>query len=107
MPILVLPPRAGHRARYFMACAHCAGRPEPARRAARPSDAVAARAKRSDSSATAAADSERDMYIPSKVIGNGSFGVVFQAHHKETREVVAIKKVLQDRRFKVRSPVAP
>lgn len=48
-------------------------------------------------------DSERDLYEPEKVIGNGSFGVVFQAHHKQTGEIVAIKKVLQDRRFKVRS----
>lgn len=47
-------------------------------------------------------DSDRDLYVPSKVIGNGSFGVVFQAHHRDTREVVAIKKVLQDRRFKNR-----
>ena len=48
------------------------------------------------------------MYVPSKVIGNGSFGVVFQAHHRDTHEVVAIKKVLQDRRFKVRGgPTLP
>mmetsp|Transcript_13951 Transcript_13951/g.32403 ORF Transcript_13951/g.32403 Transcript_13951/m.32403 type:complete len:350 (+) Transcript_13951:143-1192(+) len=37
-----------------------------------------------------------------KVIGNGSFGVVFQATLVETGETVAIKKVLQDRRFKNR-----
>ena len=36
------------------------------------------------------------------VIGNGSFGVVFEARIIETNEVVAIKKVLQDRRFKNR-----
>lgn len=36
-----------------------------------------------------------------KVIGNGSFGVVFQATMVETGEVVAVKKVLQDKRFKV------
>lgn len=36
-----------------------------------------------------------------KVIGNGSFGVVFQATMAETGEVVAVKKVLQDKRFKV------
>jgi len=53
--------------------------------------------------AGAGVDSEREMYVPEKVIGNGSFGVVFQAFHKETKEVVAIKKVLQDRRFKVRA----
>jgi hypothetical protein len=37
-----------------------------------------------------------------KVIGNGSFGVVFEAKVVETGETVAIKKVLQDKRFKVR-----
>jgi hypothetical protein len=36
-----------------------------------------------------------------KVIGNGSFGVVFQATMADTGEVVAVKKVLQDKRFKV------
>ena len=37
-----------------------------------------------------------------KVIGNGSFGVVFEARIAETNEVVAIKRVLQDKRFKNR-----
>lgn len=37
-----------------------------------------------------------------KVIGNGSFGVVYLAKLVETNELVAIKKVLQDKRFKVR-----
>jgi hypothetical protein len=36
-----------------------------------------------------------------KVVGNGSFGVVFQATLVETGETVAVKKVLQDKRFKV------
>ena len=40
-------------------------------------------------------------YSAERVIGNGSFGVVFQATVVETGEIVAIKKVLQDRRFKV------
>lgn len=40
-------------------------------------------------------------YMDTKVIGNGSFGVVFQAKLCETGELVAIKKVLQDKRFKV------
>lgn len=44
-------------------------------------------------------------YTNCKVIGNGSFGVVFQAKllvesSKDSGEV-AIKKVLQDKRFKV------
>ncbi|KAH8094334.1 protein kinase [Aureococcus anophagefferens] len=37
-----------------------------------------------------------------RIIGNGSFGVVFRASVVETGEVVAIKKVLQDKRFKNR-----
>jgi len=49
-------------------------------------------------------------YFSSKVVGNGSFGVVFQAKlvpgslgpDNEGDDDVAIKKVLQDKRFKVR-----
>lgn len=41
-------------------------------------------------------------YSAERVIGNGSFGVVFQATVVETGEIVAIKKVLQDKRFKNR-----
>eukprot|EP00126_Sphaerothecum_destruens_P010144 Sdes_comp20680_c0_seq1m16158 len=41
-------------------------------------------------------------YTDTKVIGNGSFGVVFQATLVESGELVAIKKVLQDKRFKNR-----
>lgn len=41
-------------------------------------------------------------YTDAKVIGNGSFGVVYQAKLCETGELVAIKKVLQDKRFKNR-----
>lgn len=40
-------------------------------------------------------------YTNYKVIGNGSFGVVFQAKLVDTGEYAAIKKVLQDKRFKV------
>lgn len=40
-------------------------------------------------------------YTAAKMVGNGSFGVVFQAKIVSTGEVVAIKKVLQDKRFKV------
>ncbi len=36
------------------------------------------------------------------MIGNGSFGVVYQAKLCDTSEMVAIKKVLQDKRFKNR-----
>lgn len=41
-------------------------------------------------------------YLTERVVGNGSFGVVFQAKCIETGETVAIKKVLQDKRFKNR-----
>jgi len=41
-------------------------------------------------------------YSAERIIGNGSFGVVFQANVVETGETVAIKKVLQDKRFKNR-----
>ncbi|XP_065159164.1 protein kinase shaggy isoform X8 [Atheta coriaria] len=41
-------------------------------------------------------------YTDTRVIGNGSFGVVYQAKLCDTGEMVAIKKVLQDKRFKNR-----
>tara|TARA_B100000780_G_C21006395_1_gene402839 strand:- start:526 stop:849 length:324 start_codon:yes stop_codon:yes gene_type:complete len=41
-------------------------------------------------------------YNAERIIGNGSFGVVFQATVVQTGEIVAIKKVLQDKRFKNR-----
>lgn len=47
-------------------------------------------------------DSAVISYSADKVIGNGSFGVVFKATKVDTGEVVAIKKVLQDKRFKNR-----
>ena len=45
--------------------------------------------------------SEEISYSDTKVIGNGSFGVVYQAKIIHSNEQVAIKKVLQDKRFKV------
>jgi serine/threonine protein kinase len=41
-------------------------------------------------------------YMAERVVGTGSFGIVFQAKCLETGESVAIKKVLQDRRYKNR-----
>uniref|UniRef100_A0A452Y6G5 non-specific serine/threonine protein kinase n=1 Tax=Aegilops tauschii subsp. strangulata TaxID=200361 RepID=A0A452Y6G5_AEGTS len=41
-------------------------------------------------------------YMAERVVGTGSFGIVFQAKCLETGEMVAIKKVLQDRRYKNR-----
>jgi len=40
-------------------------------------------------------------YTADRIIGHGSFGVVFQATTVGSGEIVAIKKVLQDKRFKV------
>ncbi|XP_020098386.1 shaggy-related protein kinase kappa-like [Ananas comosus] len=45
---------------------------------------------------------QRVTYIAEHVVGTGSFGVVFQAKCRETGEIVAIKKVLQDKRYKNR-----
>jgi len=46
---------------------------------------------------------EKDVrYKATRVIGNGSFGIVYQAVVNDTKETVAIKKVLQDRRYKNR-----
>ncbi|KAK8958683.1 hypothetical protein KSP40_PGU018248 [Platanthera guangdongensis] len=39
-------------------------------------------------------------YMAERVVGNGSFGIVFQAKCLETGETVAIKKVLLDKRYK-------
>lgn len=41
-------------------------------------------------------------YMAERVVGTGSFGVVFQAKCLETGDPVAIKKVLQDKRYKNR-----
>ncbi len=46
----------------------------------------------------------RDMqYTQCKIVGNGSFGVVFQTKLSPSGEDAAIKRVLQDKRFKVRN----
>ena len=37
-----------------------------------------------------------------KVVGSGTFGVVYKSKVNETGEVIAIKKVLQDKRYKNR-----
>lgn len=40
-------------------------------------------------------------YTQCKIVGNGSFGVVFQTRMMPSGEDAAIKRVLQDKRFKV------
>lgn len=42
-------------------------------------------------------------YTQCKIVGNGSFGVVFQTKLSPSGEDAAIKRVLQDKRFKVSS----
>lgn len=47
----------------------------------------------------------RDLqYTQCKIVGNGSFGVVFQTKLSPSGEDAAIKRVLQDKRFKVQMP---
>ena len=76
--------------------------------AAATSDAGPAPLNASATAATAAASESSPLteqnisYSAERIIGNGSFGVVFEAKVVETGEVVAIKKVLQDKRFKNR-----
>lgn len=43
-------------------------------------------------------------YTQCKIVGNGSFGVVFQTKLSPSNEDAAIKRVLQDKRFKVGTP---
>ena len=42
------------------------------------------------------------LYKMERVCGNGSFGIVFQAKKIHTGEIVAIKKVYQDKRYRNR-----
>lgn len=44
-------------------------------------------------------------YTQCKIVGNGSFGVVFQTKLSPSGEDAAIKRVLQDKRFKVCKPL--
>ena len=41
-------------------------------------------------------------YFADKIIGNGSFGVVYKANYEVDNDYVAIKKVYQDKRYKNR-----
>jgi hypothetical protein len=45
-------------------------------------------------------------YTQCKIVGNGSFGVVFQTKLSPSGEDAAIKRVLQDKRFKVRASLS-
>lgn len=45
---------------------------------------------------------EPKSYTAEKIIGNGSFGVVYKACQTQAGENVAIKKVYQDKRYKNR-----
>lgn len=47
-------------------------------------------------------ETEDLQYTQCKIVGNGSFGVVFQTKLSPSNEDAAIKRVLQDKRFKVR-----
>jgi len=70
--------------------------------ATQPSSSSNNTAQQPSSPTSPSAQSETISYSAERIIGNGSFGVVFQASVVETGEIVAIKKVLQDKRFKNR-----
>ena len=46
-------------------------------------------------------------YTQCKIVGNGSFGVVFQTKLAPNGEDAAIKRVLQDKRFKASTKIIP
>lgn len=60
-----------------------------------PGHVIAAKKKAGEDGATLT-------YTAEKVVGNGSFGVVFKCRCEETGEAVAMKRVLQDKRYKNR-----
>jgi serine/threonine protein kinase len=45
---------------------------------------------------------ENISYAADKIVGKGTFGTVYKARCSDTGEVVAVKKVLQDKRYKNR-----
>ena len=65
-------------------------------------DGVAQAAATNSNSKASPLTEQNISYSAERIIGNGSFGVVFEAKVVGTGEVVAIKKVLQDKRFKNR-----
>ncbi|CAI2369981.1 unnamed protein product [Moneuplotes crassus] len=58
--------------------------------------------ERGESEQTIYREGQKHSYIAEKVIGHGSFGVVYKAYESYTREAVAIKKVFFDERYKNR-----
>lgn len=84
------PPAAAAAANGAPAAAVTAA-PPPAAAPAAAAPAAAAKSKKAPIS-----------YAAERVIGTGSFGVVYEASVLESGETVAIKKVLQDKRFKNR-----
>ena len=70
--------------------------------AVQPSSTNTTTGQPSSPTSPSANNTETISYSAERIIGNGSFGVVFQASVVETGEIVAIKKVLQDKRFKNR-----
>lgn len=68
----------------------------------RSSNAMAESSSAGGAAAKGSLTEQNISYSAERIIGNGSFGVVFEAKVVETGEVVAIKKVLQDKRFKNR-----
>jgi len=66
------------------------------------SASASASASASSSSASTKAKKKMPRYSAERIIGSGSFGVVYKAVQIQTRQTVAIKKVREDRRYKNR-----
>lgn len=66
--------------------------------------AAASSASQTASSSSASSKPKKKMprYSAERIIGSGSFGVVYKAVQIQTRQTVAIKKVREDRRYKNR-----
>lgn len=75
----------------------------PSGAATSPANASPSIAEEEALAAQQAADAEPQCtYNAERVIGNGTFGIVYSAHIVETDETVAIKKVFVDRRYRNR-----
>jgi len=67
-----------------------------------PQAAVAARSEEEAQAKQEQQEEQQCTYNAERVIGNGTFGIVYSAHIVETGETVAIKKVFVDRRYRNR-----
>lgn len=84
--------------RAFFLCLLLAPNPVTSARLANPLETEVIREKVQDG---VTGETRELQYTQCKIVGNGSFGVVFQTKLSPSGEDAAIKRVLQDKRFKV------